>query len=112
MAKHTDNSWLKGRTFGRILTNQQVNKPCAFPQPLQSQMPEIRRVNFENVLSKLKKLFKDPIPNILLRERLKFFRHNLELLARDQRILDIILVYKIPFLREPTQNYLPEPGRS
>lgn len=70
--------------LSRVSITQQENISYVYLQPRQTQMLEILRMNFENVHSTLKKLFKGFWG-------LRFFRHNWELLTSDQIILDIIL---------------------
>ena len=87
----------------QVLSTQQVNKLCTFPQ-LCTQTPEIIDVNIENVHPILKKLFKSPVSKVPLAGRIKYFNHNWKKLTRDSKILDRVPGYEIPFLRTPAQN--------
>ena len=56
----------------------------------------------------VKRLFYKKVSlNLLLARRFKHFHKNWELITRDPDILALIKGFKIPFLSQPVQNYVP-----
>ena len=74
---------------------------------LKFQIPLILQVDLSKVHPVLFNIFQNPIPQVPLARRLKFFCPNWKVLTSEPYILDILSGNKIPLIQEPLQAFVP-----